>query len=233
VVIATAGLIFFSIYGPAPMFAGAEVTALRIAGDGNVSDIQVLDWSDLIPAQDSASATRLRDGSLPRGLVQHGQLGPSGNVVGGESSNDADMANQEPPKLVRTLGGYSSLNAPPRRLSDAVGGLGSLRALQPRGGANRLELDGKDVRIAGFVAPLRFDGGKISEFLLVPYVGACIHVPPPPSNQIVIVSGFEGFRPSGDLLYPVQVTGKLHVAVVKTDLGDVAYQIKGAKVERY
>jgi hypothetical protein len=96
-----------------------------------------------------------------------------------------------------------------------------------------LELDGKDVRIAGFVAPLRFDGSKISEFLLVPYVGACIHVPAPPSNQIVIVSGFEGFRPSGDLMYPVQVTGKLHVPVIKTDLGDVAYQIKGAKVERY
>ena len=48
------------------------------------------------------------------------------------------------------------------------------------------ELDGKDVRIPGFVVPVETDGnGKLKEFFLVPYFGACIHVPPPPANQII------------------------------------------------
>ena len=50
------------------------------------------------------------------------------------------------------------------------------------------ELDGEQVKIPGFIVPLEVAaGGEISEFLLVPYFGACIHYPPPPSNQIVFV----------------------------------------------
>ena len=48
------------------------------------------------------------------------------------------------------------------------------------------ELDGKRVKIPAYVTPLEFDGQtKMSEFLLVPYVGACLHTPPPPANQVV------------------------------------------------
>ena len=49
------------------------------------------------------------------------------------------------------------------------------------------ELQGKIIRLPGFVIPIEHDGDKISEFLLVPYHGACIHVPAPPSNQIIYV----------------------------------------------
>ena len=42
------------------------------------------------------------------------------------------------------------------------------------------ELNGKRVKIGGYVVPLDFDATKVTEFLLVPFVGACIHVPPPP-----------------------------------------------------
>ena len=49
------------------------------------------------------------------------------------------------------------------------------------------ELNGKHVRIPGYLLPLELDGTKVTEFFLVPYVGACIHVPPPPPNQIVHV----------------------------------------------
>src|SRR6187549_1707175 len=48
-------------------------------------------------------------------------------------------------------------------------------------------LDGKSVRIPGYMVPLEDDSEIVSEFLLVPYVGACIHTPPPPPNQIVQV----------------------------------------------
>jgi hypothetical protein len=48
-------------------------------------------------------------------------------------------------------------------------------------------LDGARIRIPGFVVPLESKGREVSEFLLVPYFGACIHVPPPPANQIIHV----------------------------------------------
>lgn len=48
------------------------------------------------------------------------------------------------------------------------------------------ELDGTLARIPGFVVPIETDAdGKLTEFFLVPYFGACIHVPPPPANQII------------------------------------------------
>jgi len=49
------------------------------------------------------------------------------------------------------------------------------------------DLDGKIVRIPGYVLPTEFSGDKVVEFLLVPYVGACVHTPPPPANQMVHV----------------------------------------------
>lgn len=49
------------------------------------------------------------------------------------------------------------------------------------------EIDGATVRMPGFALPLDHEGREVSEFLLVPYWGACIHMPPPPPNQIVYV----------------------------------------------
>ena len=43
------------------------------------------------------------------------------------------------------------------------------------------------MRIPGFVVPLEDTKDGIKEFLLVPYFGACVHSPPPPSNQIIHV----------------------------------------------
>ena len=69
-------------------------------------------------------------------------------------------------------------------------------------------LDGQDVEIPGYALPLEYNGTEISEFLLVPYVGACIHVPPPPANQIVYVRFAEGFESAG-LFTPVLVAGRI------------------------
>ena len=69
-------------------------------------------------------------------------------------------------------------------------------------------LDGRDVEIPGYALPLEYTGTEISEFLLVPYVGACIHVPPPPANQIVYVRYAEGFESAG-LFTPVVVAGRI------------------------
>jgi len=49
------------------------------------------------------------------------------------------------------------------------------------------ELSGQQIRIAGYLLPLEISGTMVTEFLLVPYFGACIHTPPPPPNQIIHV----------------------------------------------
>ena len=69
-------------------------------------------------------------------------------------------------------------------------------------------LNGQQVRLAGYVLPLEMGGLKITEFLLVPYVGACIHEPVPPANQIVLVKFERGIEVSGRFT-PVWVRGKM------------------------
>ena len=67
------------------------------------------------------------------------------------------------------------------------------------------ELDGQEVQLPGFMVPTDSEGTETSEFLLVPYFGACIHVPPPPSNPIVYVKTGAGY-PMKELFDPVWVT---------------------------
>ncbi|NKC13990.1 MAG: DUF3299 domain-containing protein [Gammaproteobacteria bacterium] len=70
------------------------------------------------------------------------------------------------------------------------------------------ELDGQRIRMPGYVLPMEFEGVKVHEFLLVPFVGACIHVPPPPANQMVYVTAKKSFASAG-LYAPVWVEGTL------------------------
>ena len=190
----------------------------------------VIDWADLVPVAELTSIERLPDGSLPRGLVLHGQLGPSAGSAPPPGDPSAQLS-----ELARNLGGFNDLNAPPRRVADSygLGGIGNLKGLQPPGVSVRADLDGKIIKMAGFVTPLAFSGTKITEFLLVPFVGACIHVPPPPANQIVYIAGVEDYWPKNGLLYPVWVTGELRADPLDTDLANVGYRIEGAKVEPY
>jgi len=74
------------------------------------------------------------------------------------------------------------------------------------------DLDGKNVRIPGYVLPTEFSGDKVVEFLLVPYVGACVHTPTPPANQMVHVKVDEGFTSEG-MFEPVWVTGEISTAM--------------------
>ena len=101
-------------------------------------------------------------------------------------------------------------------------------------------LAGKDVRIAGYLLPLEFSETGDTDFLLVPYVGACVHVPPPPPNQIVFVRLAEKFI-AKDLFTPVWVEGPLKTKQSSKALTlidgtrdvSIGYHIDGAKVEVY
>lgn len=93
-------------------------------------------------------------------------------------------------------------------------------------------LNGELVKIPGFVVPLEGDADAITEFLLVPYFGACVHVPPPPSNQIVYVMFSEGV-PIDNLYDAVWVTGTLSTEGWQGDIASVGYRLSGISVSPF
>ncbi|THF65352.1 DUF3299 domain-containing protein [Pseudothauera rhizosphaerae] len=93
-------------------------------------------------------------------------------------------------------------------------------------------MNGRRIRIPGFVVPLEGDGKTVREFLLVPYFGACIHVPPPPANQLIHVLPDKPI-PGDWNMVPVWVSGVLTVARIDSELGNAGYQLRGIKVEEY
>ena len=95
------------------------------------------------------------------------------------------------------------------------------------------DLDGRHVRLPGFVVPLEMDEEKIDQFLLVPYYGACIHVPPPPANQTVHVVTRQGKAFRGELFDTVWVTGTLRVESLSSDLAEAGYRLENATVVPY
>ena len=69
-------------------------------------------------------------------------------------------------------------------------------------------------------------------FILVPYYGACVHVPPPPANQLIHVIPDKPV-PAGLNMSPVWVNGVLNVGRVESEMGSAGYQMRGIKVEEY
>ncbi len=90
-------------------------------------------------------------------------------------------------------------------------------------------LNGQQVRLAGYVLPLGTGGQKITEFLLVPWVGACIHTPPPPPNQMIHITVPGGMEPRGQFS-PVWIEGTIEVKPASYDLFlvDGSMQVKVA-----
>lgn len=94
-------------------------------------------------------------------------------------------------------------------------------------------LDGKRVKLPGFVVPLEGDGENLSEFLLVPYYGACIHVPPPPANQTIYVKVPKGDAKIREAFDTVWVTGTMSAKSFTSDLATAGYQIEAEEVTPY
>lgn len=93
-------------------------------------------------------------------------------------------------------------------------------------------LNGRKLRIAGFALPLERQGDKVTEFLIVPYFGACIHTPPPPANQIIHARSkkpLTGVRMMG----PVWTYGTLSVQRGETTWGVAGYRLDVDKIAPY
>jgi hypothetical protein len=121
---------------------------------------------------------------------------------------------------------------PPPPVHDYLGE-GGLAAQQIMDFSVNKELDGQSVKLPGFIVPLDIGkDGLVAEFFLVPYFGACIHVPPPPPNQIVYVRMNKGI--ALESIYDAYwITGRMKLQNKTTRLGAAAYHLAGDKVEIY
>ena len=94
-------------------------------------------------------------------------------------------------------------------------------------------LNDQHVRLPGYIVPLEVnEDGRTTDFLLVPYFGACIHVPPPPSNQIVHVTSAVGVKLE-ELYQPYWIEGAMQVKPSTSELADAGYQMDAQKIYVY
>ncbi len=95
------------------------------------------------------------------------------------------------------------------------------------------EVDGQTVKIPGFTVPLEDWATTATEFLLVPYVGACVHTPPPPPNQLVYVQMVDNKVATLDGWNPVWIEGKLIIETTESVYGDTGFRVEAERVYPY
>ena len=95
------------------------------------------------------------------------------------------------------------------------------------------EMDGKQIRIPGFIVPLEFNEDKtVSQFFLVPFFGACIHVPPPPPNQVIHVTSADGVELE-NLYTPHWISGVVNSVFTENEIATATYAMDAVSVEVY
>jgi len=109
---------------------------------------------------------------------------------------------------------------------------GSLASRQPMSTGIRTDWNAQLVRLSGFIVPIDYEGTGVTTFILVPYVGACIHVPPPPANQLVFVTTRTPFQSSG-LFEAVTVTGMFGTVSTSTQLAEIGYTLSAEDIRPY
>lgn len=174
---------------------------------------KTIEWTDLMPEED----LRLLE-NMP--MVDHG--GGDGMTADqpatGLRPQDRDLAGDIDAAISRAMNDSEG----ERTWEDA---LVSTRT--------REEFDNTDIRLPGFVVPLEFDDDmNIREFFLVPYYGACIHVPPPPPNQIIFVRYPEGFQLEA-LYTPFWVSGTLRLEKIENDTALAMYAMDAKEIVEY
>lgn len=94
------------------------------------------------------------------------------------------------------------------------------------------DLNGAYIKMPGFIVPFEVSDAGVHSFLLVPVAGACIHIPPPPANQIVFVTTDTPW-PSEDLYEAVWVTGAMSHEIQATEIAEIGYALHADEMEIY
>ncbi len=210
------------------VYVAASLPALALA-----SSARTLAWEDLAPPEPDLRA--------PFSHLEHQQFADLYEIYKLEEwrklGNDADDSGLA--KQIEEL--TASLKAAKIDVPDLLQKLRDSMAEYERYNAMPVsELNGQVIRLPGYVLPLEFGGEAVSEFFLVPSVGACIHTPAPPANQIVLVKLNQTYKMKA-LYDAVWVTGKLKVVQIKRALGyrdgagSVAstYELEGTRIVPY
>jgi hypothetical protein len=95
------------------------------------------------------------------------------------------------------------------------------------------KLEGTKIRVPGYIVPLEDETQTLTEFLLVPYMGACIHTPPPPANQMIYVKMTRGERVNFGLNDGVWVEGTMFVGRRSSPYGPTYYAMTASNVSKY
>lgn len=139
-----------------------------------------------------------------------------------------------PPSWINDIDDGSPFDDPDLFASRAQESLNDLQYEQAlRSFSVRADLAGQKVRLPGYIVPLAFDDQqRVIEFFLVPYMGACLHMPPPPPNQI-IYANYEVGVELESLWVPYWIEGELVIQTVNNYLADSAYSINLSNVEEF
>ncbi|MBC87013.1 MAG: hypothetical protein CL677_07515 [Bdellovibrionaceae bacterium] len=95
-----------------------------------------------------------------------------------------------------------------------------------------MKMDGKVVKIPGYIVPLTDEYSVVEEFLLVPDSQSCVHVPPPPPNLIVMVNLSEPVS-AEQTWGPRWVVGVFSIENSESEYGGSAFRLNGVKVVKY
>jgi len=97
---------------------------------------------------------------------------------------------------------------------------------------NLVTIDGKKVRIAGFMVPLEDYQYEVKEFLLVPSPQMCIHVPAPPANQMVYVKMADDVK-TKTAYGPIWVEGQINIVDTESPYGDAGFELKATAIKPF
>jgi len=110
--------------------------------------------------------------------------------------------------------------------------LGELDYITGKAPLTLSSLDGVDVKIPGFMVPLEDNQKAVTTFLLVPSPQACIHVPPPPPNQMVLVD-MDAAANAKVEFGPIWIYGKLSLKSKRHMYGESSFTMTGTRIEPY
>tara|TARA_B110001469_G_scaffold124702_1_gene138833 strand:- start:749 stop:1327 length:579 start_codon:yes stop_codon:yes gene_type:complete len=139
-----------------------------------------------------------------------------------------------PPEDINDIEDGSEYDQISNQLSNALSLASDSRYQQALTSVNvRPEYNKQKIRLPGFIVPITTNKDqRVTAFFLVPYFGACIHMPPPPPNQIIFAEYKEGVN--GNSIYdPYWVEGTLYTTLTENDMATSAYSFTVDKVELY
>ncbi len=197
------------------VFAKENITPTLLSNK-NIAP-RIIEWTDLMPEED----LKILESMTP---IDHDTLSKQELAQDEVAEKNSLRTNGATSKFENTVSAKtSSTNNPKKRTYKDV--LNSYEV--------RPEFNNKKIKIAGYVVPLDFnDKNIVTSFFLVPYFGACIHVPPPPPNQIIYVRFPKGIK-LFEIYNPFWVTGSLRIETTEKENGASAYSLDAESIIEY